>query len=153
MAVTVVINGTVYAGVSLVSLTGQDGGSNTYLYVTDDPSLISPGNANITINGNAYHGVSVVALPIQGGGTAQYVLASGGSYTTLEVSAGQTIQQGNYFTMQKPLYPSPTLYPGPTLYPSAGGGNAIDPWSSGTPDGIALEDGSGGQTIQVYLFG
>lgn len=152
MAVTVIINGTVYADVAQVSLTGQSGGSNAYLYVTDDPSLISPGKADITINGTAYNGVSVVALPIQGGGTAQYVLASGGSYTKLEIAAGQTIQQGNYFTMQKPLYPSTTLYPGPTLYPSAGGGNTIFPWTSGTPDGIALESGTGGQQIQVYLF-
>ena len=123
MAVTVVINGTVYAGVAQVSLTGQSGGNNTYLYVTDDPNLIDPASADITINGTAYSGVSVVALPIQGGGTAQYVLASGG------------------------------LYPSTTLYPSAGGGNTIYPWSSGTPMGIALEDGSGGETISVYLLG
>ena len=111
MAATVVINGTVYAGAAQVSLTGQSGGKSTYLYVTGDPSLISPSGADITINGSDYNGVSVVELPIQGGGTARYVLAAGGSYTTLEVAAGQTIHQGNYFTMQKPLYPSATLYP------------------------------------------
>ena len=84
---------------------------------------------------------------------AAVVLAAGGSYTTLEVAAGQTIHQGNYFTMQKPLYPSATLYPRTTLYPSAGDGDTIYPWSSGTPSGIALEDGVGGETISVYLMG
>ena len=36
MAETVVINSIVYAGVAQVSLTGQSGGKNTYLYVTGD---------------------------------------------------------------------------------------------------------------------
>jgi len=82
VAATVVINGTVYAGAAQVSLTGQSGGKSTYLYVTGDPSLISPSGADITINGSDYNGVSVVELPIQGGGTARYVLAAGGSYTS-----------------------------------------------------------------------
>ena len=45
MAATVVINGTVYAGAAQVSLTGQSGGKSTYLYITGDPSLISPRGA------------------------------------------------------------------------------------------------------------
>ena len=72
MAATVVINGTVYAGAAQVSLTGQSGGKSTYLYVTGDPSLISPSGADITINGSDYNGVSVVELPIQGGGHGMF---------------------------------------------------------------------------------
>lgn len=151
MAVTVVINNNVYAGVASVSLLKENGQESTYLYVTGDPELISHGAVGVLINGILYSGVGVVAIPMQTGETARYVLAAGGTYEMRTVAAGQIIRAGDYFSVQRPLYPSPSLYPSPTLYPSAGGGNTIYLYKSGTPDGIALEDGNGGDSIRVYL--
>ena len=150
MARDVVIDSVTYPGVAQVSLRRQDGGAAQFIFVDGDPGEISHGTADVTINGVDYNTVGVVELRDQEGGQARYILSDGGQVLEYLVYPGQTIQAGGLVTVVPGLLPGPHLYPSATLYPSDQ--EMVKAFSEGQPDGIAMESGVEGDTIQVYIL-
>lgn len=151
MARDIIIDNAVYPGVSKVSLVKQGGGTAQFLFVDGAPGQVPHGAADVVIDGESYGSVGVVALKDQEGEQVFFVLADGGQTVSYPVYPGQTIAAGGLVTVVPGLMPATDLYPSASLYPSDQ--EMVRVFTDGQPDGIAVEGGSGGDIIQIYVLG
>lgn len=150
MARDIVIDSVTYLGVSQVSLNRQDGGLARFIFLDGDPEAIPRGKADVTVNGVNYNTVGVVRLRDRTGNPVLFVLPAGGRIADYPVYPGHTIQAGGLVTVVAGLLPGPSLYPSATRYPSRQ--EMVRAFSEGQPDGIAMESGGEGETVQVYIL-
>ena len=152
MARDVKINGVTYTGISVVQVPLAAGGTARFMQVNGAPGALEKWKAAVKINNSTYPDIGQMRFPLaEGEGYALYLYGNGDWETTYRVAPGSEVQAGDYVKIVSGLFPSDTLYSSDDMYPS---GTALAVGLGGdsaAADGVALTDGTAGETITIYI--